>query len=260
MRVERLRGSAMRGLVLSVLLFVGVAAAAAESTSLHLAVASNFADAMRKLAAEYEATSGHQVVLSFGSTGKLYAQIVNGAPFDAFFAADVERPRLLEEAGLGLAGSRFTYAIGRVVLWSPEPGLVDDQGRVLRDDAFRHLALANPELAPYGVAARAVLQQMGVWEAVQGRLVMGQNIAQTYQFVDSGNAELGFVAYAQLRRGGERIAGSYWLPAPSSYPAIEQQAVVLRAGEAVEAFMAFVRSPDAVRVMRDFGYEVSDAE
>lgn len=234
---------------------------APESDRIHIAVASNFTGAMESLAVRFKEQTGHEVVLSHGSTGMLYAQIRNGAPFDAFFAADAERPALLDSAGVSLPGSRFTYAVGRIALWSPQAGRVDPDGAVLRSGEFRHLALANPELAPYGRAARTVLQATGDWDRLEPKRVVGQNIAQTYQFVESGNAELGFVAYSQLVAKNHAVGGgkgskrgSYWLAPQSMYAPIAQQAVVLKDGPVVRAFMDFVRSEDALEMIRGFGY------
>src|SRR5690606_25869413 len=176
-----------------------------------IAVATNFAATMNALIQRFEELTEHSVLASSGSTGSHYAQIRNGAPFDAFFAADDERPQLLEEEGLIVPGSRFLYAVGRLALWSPRPDYVDEEGRVLEAGGFRFLAIANPEVAPYGAAARDVLVARGLWDALQPRLVRGQDIGQTYQFVATGNAELGFVAWAQLARQEPEVQGSYWL-------------------------------------------------
>jgi len=226
------------------------------SGQISIAAASNFMDAIKSLAQRFEEKTGHKVVLSFGSTGKLYAQIKNGAPFDAFFAADVKHPELLEEEKIALPGSRFTYAVGKIALWSSKAGFVDENGQVLKTDKFLHLAIANPELAPYGEAARAILQAKGVWDKLQPKIVMGENIAQTFQFVESGNAELGFVALSQLKRPDQPAQGSYWQAPQSLYPLIEQQAVVLKDGETVRAFMDFVRSDTALDSIRGFGYGI----
>jgi len=223
---------------------------------IHVAAASNFAGAMTVIAQRFEAGTEHKVKLSFGSTGKHYAQIVNGAPFDVFFAADLRRPELLELEGLAVAGNRFTYAVGKLVLWSPQAALVDEHGGVLEHGEFRHLAIANPKLAPYGVAAREVLQARGLWDDLEGRLVRGENIGQAFQFVASGNAELGFVARSQLKRPGRVAEGSVWKVPQSLYSPIEQQAVLLKDKEAARAFMSFVRSAAAIRIIRDHGYEV----
>ena len=227
---------------------------------IRVAVASNFADTIRVLTRRFEAETGHRVLLVFGATGRHYAQIRHGAPFDAFFAADVRRPLLLEREGAALAGSRFTYAVGKVVLWSPKPGLVDGDGDVLESDRFRFLAIANPKLAPYGRAARQILQKRGVWKRLRGRMVRGENAGQTYNFVKSGNADLGFVAYSFIRRPDEPAGGSMWLPSPALYDPIEQQAVLLRDSEAARAFFRFVQGKKARMIIRRFGYGVVDAE
>lgn len=222
---------------------------------IRVAVASNFRPALAAAAERFQRSSGHEVVLIPGSTGKHYAQIVNGAPFDAFFAADAERPRRLEEERRSVPGSRFTYAIGRLVLWSPDADRVDPAGDVLKSDAFRHLAIANPELAPYGAAARSVLQALGQWETLGPKLVRGENIAQTFQFVISGNAQLGFVARSQLEAPGQAFGGSSWLPPQELYAPIEQQAVLLRETPAARSFMTFMRGEEARAIVRAYGYD-----
>jgi molybdate transport system substrate-binding protein len=226
-----------------------------EANELRVAVASNFADAMRVLAADFEVKTGHRVTLVFGSTGKHYAQIRNGAPFDVFFAADTARPQLLETQGVAQPGSRFTYAIGKVVLWSPRAGYVDPEGRVLRRASFRHLAIANPELAPYGKAAREVLQKLGLWDELKARTVRGQNVSQTFQFVKSGNAELGFVAYSQVARPGHPTEGSWWAVPQTLYAPIEQQAVLLQPSRIGADFLDFARSEGALELIRGYGYD-----
>src|SRR6185503_13564172 len=191
---------------------------------------------------------------SSGSTGGHYAQIKNGAPFEAFFSADAERPRLLEAEGIAVPGSRFLYAIGRVALWSSRAGYVDADGKVLETGDFRHLAIANPELAPYGAAAREVLMARGLWGRLQPRLVTSQDIGQAYGFVKTGNAELGFVAWAQLKQPSGEVAGSYWLVPESLHEPIEQEAVLLRDVPAARALMEFVKSPEAREIIRSHGY------
>lgn len=236
------------------------AAGHAAADRIQIAVASNFGATLADIADAYERHSDHQVVLVPGSTGKHYAQIRNGAPFDAFFAADVRRPELLEQAGVAIAGSRFPYALGRLALWSPQPGLVDPSGRVLESGSFRHLAIANPRLAPYGEAARRALRSLGRWDALADRLVYGENIGQTFHFVNSGNAELGLVAFSQIIRTGDDapsdpVKGSFWELPRSLYGPIEQQAVALTDGEATRAFLAYVRSDEARAIIRDSGYD-----
>lgn len=232
----------------------------AKADEVRVAVASNFRPAMTALTERFEQLSRHKIIAIHGSTGKHYAQIVNGAPFDAFFAADAERPLRLEAERRIVPASRFTYAIGKLVLWSPDPGRVDSEGRVLRDGEFMHLAIANPELAPYGAAARQVLQHLGLWERLTDRLVRGENIAQTFQFVASGNAELGFVARAQLIGTDHGQQGSSWEPPQSLYDLIEQQAVLLRDSAAGREFMVFTQSEAARALIRSSGYDVPDVQ
>lgn len=227
----------------------------ATAEPLTLAVAANFAGALETLAEQYEADTGDRVRISVGSTGRLYAQIRNGAPFDAFFAADVERPRKLEAQGLSVPDSRFTYAVGRLALWSPDPGRVDDAGRILATGGFEHLAIANPRLAPYGLAARQTLEKMGLWETLQPRLVRGENIGQTFHFVSSGHAELGFVALSQIPRDDDGgVRGSHWRIPTALYDPIEQQAVSLQDTQALREFMRFVRSDRARALIHRAGY------
>ncbi len=224
-----------------------------------VAVAANFALTAEKLARLFQQRTGHQVRLSIGSTGQLYAQIVQGAPFQVFLAADKARPRRLEAQGLTVAGSRFTYAQGRLVLWSPRPGLVDARGKVLRRGAFKHLALADPSTAPYGEAAREVLVKMGLWRRLGPRLVRGHSVSQTYQFVASGAAELGFIALSQVSGPAAKAGGSRWLPPQTWYRPLDQQAVLLARGRknpAAVAFWRFLRGPVARRVIRSFGYRI----
>jgi len=219
-----------------------------------VAVASNFSEAIKSISQRFETETGHRAILSFGSTGKHYAQIKNGAPFHAFFAADSRRPQLLEREGRIQPNSRFTYAVGRIALWSPNPGYVDAEHRVLQYGDFRHLAIANPKLAPYGRAAREVLQKQGLWNSLQRRMVRGENIGQTFQFVKSGNAKLGFVAYSQVKRPGHEASGSIWVVPQSLYTPIQQQAVLLSDNPTARAFLEFVRSPWSLDLIRAYGY------
>jgi len=236
----------------ALLLVCGFAAA----DEIRVAVASNFATASEAIVRRFEEISDHQVTLVFGSTGKHYAQILNGAPFAAFFAADERRPEMLESEGLVVRESRFTYAIGRLVLWSLEEGYVDSEGQVLESSGFRHLAIANPKLAPYGRAAQEMLQARGLWEGLERRLVRGENIGQTFQFVKSGNAELGLVALSQLTSPElESETGSRWVVPENLHSPIEQQAVLLEDTIASRAFAEFVRSEEARSIIRSFGYE-----
>ena len=208
---------------------------------IHIAVASNFSGVMKVLVKEYEEDTRHRVVLIPGSSGKHYAQIVNGAPFDLFFSADAIRPKLLDEQGLSEPNSRFTYAIGKLVLWSPNNNLVDSFGDVVGEGDFQYLAIANPKLAPYGKAAEEVIRSKDVWKKTQSKLVRGENVAQAYQFVASGNAGLGFVAYSQILKPNKTIQGSYWLVPEYLYSPIEQQAVLLKNNDLARHFLtAFI--------------------
>lgn len=245
-----------RRLLLILVIIAGAVPVGADE--IRVAVASNFAGAAREIASRFEQETGHRVVVASGATGKHYAQITNGAPFDVFLAADAERPELLESSGIALPGSRFTYALGELVLWSPRSGYVDPDGQVLDTGDFRRLAIANPKIAPYGRAAREVLTAAGLWEDLQPRLVRGENIAQTFQFVGSGNAELGFVARSQLQRPGRAIHGSWWKVPQSLYAPIVQQAVVLADDAAARAFADYLRSAEARKIIRDSGYGLPD--
>lgn len=234
--------------------FLFAVASPAASDEIRVATASNFRGAMTALARTFEETHRHEIVPIFGSTGKHYAQIVNGAPFDAFLAADTLRPEQLERDGLAVPGSRFTYATGILVLWSPREDFVDPQGLVLRSGRFRHLSIANPDLAPYGAAAREVLESLGLWSELGPRLVLGENVGQAFLFVSSGGAELGFVAGSQLLTGVTQQGGSSWRVPADRYRPIEQQAVLLRDSEGARAFLAFIRTDGAARIIRDHGY------
>lgn len=243
----------------SVLLLAALCGAAgAGAATIRIGVATNFATTLAALAEPFEDRSGHRVVVSSASTGKLYAQIKNGAPFDLFLAADVARPKRLEEEGEGVPGTRFTYAIGRIVLWSRRSQLVDAGGETLGRGDFNRLAIANPATAPYGLAARQALQRMGLWETLQPRLVRGENIAQTFQFVASGNAELGFVALSQLRARSE-FGGSSWKVPASLYEPIEQQAILLRGARqsaAARELIDYLRTAETRDILTRFGYGV----
>ena len=245
----------MKEIAINVLFTLALAAPAlSDAAEIRVATASNFRDAMTALAREFGQESEHRVVPVYGSTGKHFAQIINGAPFDAFFAADSRRPEQLEREGFTVPGSRFIYARGQLVLWSPRTEYVDDKGLVLSQGDFRHLAIANPELAPYGAAARDVLESLGLWQALGPRLVQGENIGQAFLFVASGNAELGFVAWSQLATGQQPVEGSMWRVPENLYRPVEQQAVALTDNEATRAFLAFIRGEQAARIIRAHGY------
>ncbi|MBB1486483.1 molybdate ABC transporter substrate-binding protein [Oceanospirillum sediminis] len=231
-----------------------------QAKELHVAVATNFLGTMQQLAQNYQKSTGHQLLISSGSTGALYAQISNGAPFDLFFAADNQRPEKLEQQGLILTGSRFTYAQGVLVLWSSEDNLVDAKGEVLRHGQYEYLSIANPDNAPYGFAARQVLEVKGVWQTLeqQQRLIRASNIGQTYSQVASGAAAMGFIALAQARLEKK---GSRWIPDASSYSPIMQQAVVLKTSsdpQLAQHFVSWLQQPSARRIIKNAGYYMPD--
>ena len=234
--------------------------ATARADTVNIAVAANFTAPAKVLAAVFEKTTGHTAKLSFGPTGGFYTQIKNGAPFDILLAADDERPARLEKEGDAVPGSRFTYAIGKLVLWSAKPGLVDAQGAVLRSGQFNKLAIANPKLAPYGAAAVETMNKLGLYSALQPRLVEGSSIGQAYQFVASGNADLGFVALAQIQEAGVIKGGSAWVVPTDLHTPIVQDAVILKraAGNpAAKAWMQLLRSPKVKeQLVRGYGYDV----
>jgi molybdate transport system substrate-binding protein len=244
-----------RALYVGVLLASLGAPVAADDVT--VAVAANFTNAINRLTPGFERTTGHKLVTSFGSTGKLYAQIRNGAPFDVFLAADEARPKRLEAEGAAVPNTRFTYAIGRLVLWSPDPDAVDPDGAVLRTGKFAHLAIANAKTAPYGAAAEQVLHRLGVWAHVAPRLVRGENITQTFQFVSTGNAALGLVALAQVRSLPPMRQGSQWIVPDQLHDPLRQDAVLLARGAdngAARAFLAYLRSPTVKSIIRGLGY------
>ena len=240
-------------------LVLGVASAAvAAAAEVSIAVASNFSAPMQAIARAFEKDTGHKAVMAFGSTGSFHAQVLNGAPFQVLLAADATTPAQLEKAALAVQDSRFIYATGRLVLWSKQAAMVDDQGAVLRNSAFRKLAVANPKLAPFGAAALETLTSLGLLAQVRDRLVEGQNIAQTHQFVSTGNAELGFVALSQVYANGRIAEGSGWLVPANLHRPITQEAVLLNAGRdkpAAAALMAYLKGDRARGIMRAFGYE-----
>ncbi len=224
-----------------------------------VAVAANFAAPAKRIAEAFARATGHQATLVTGSTGKFHAQIVNGAPFDVLLSADDETPAKLEQAGHAQAGTRFTYAVGRLVLWSANPGVVDGEGAVLKRGDFRHLAIANPKLAPYGQAAIETLAALGLTDSLRPRFVLGENIAQTHQFAASGNAELGFVALAQVAKNGRIADGSGWIVPAHLHRPIRQDAVLLARGRdnaAAKAFLGWLQGDDAKATIRSFGYDL----
>ena len=241
---------------LSALFFFLTSQARADEVS--IAVAANFTAPMQKIAAEFEKDSGHKVVAAFGSTGKFYAQIKNGAPFEVLLTADDETPTRLVTENAAVAGTQFTYAVGKLVLWAAKPAVVDAAGEVLKKGDFEHIALANPKLAPYGAAAIQAMKALGVYEALAAKVVTAENITQSYQFISTGNAQLGFVALSQVLKDG-KIEGSAWLVPAKLYQPIRQDAVILEKGKgkpAAEALMKFLKSDKAKAVIRSYGYDL----
>ena len=224
-----------------------------------VAVAANFAAPMQKIAALFEQDTGHKARLSLGSTGSFYAQIKNGGPFQIFLSADDETPLKLEQEGHAVAGTRFTYATGKLVLWSKQPGLVDDKGQVLFGNSFQRLAIANPKLAPYGAASLETLQRLNLLDTLKPKLVQGDNIAQTFQFVQTQNAQLGFLALSQVYADGKIMQGSAWIVPANMHSPLQQDALLLNAGKnlpAAEALLNYLKSEKAKAVIRSFGYSV----
>lgn len=238
-------------LLMSTIVLAGPGTAAAGEAT--VAVAANFTEPGKEIAALFEARTGHKVMLSFGGTGQFYAQIKQDAPYAALLSADEATPKKAEEEGLAVPGSRFTYAIGRLVLWSRTPALVTGE-ETLRKGGFDKIAIANPAIAPYGAAAVQVLTKLGLYMALTPKLVQGNTIAQTFQFAETGNAELAFVALSQVITKAE---GSRWLVSDTLYSPIQQDAVLLKKGagnEAATGFLAFLKGPEAAAVIARYGY------
>jgi molybdate transport system substrate-binding protein len=253
----RFKRPALLGLLIAPLLTVGLSATARAET-VSVAVAANFTDAVKAIGAAFKARTGNDVAVSSGATGALYTQISQGAPFEVFLSADTKTPKRAVDAGFGVKDSEFTYAVGKLVLFSADPALVTGE-ETLKAGRFEKLAIANPGTAPYGAAAMAAMQKLGVYDALQPRLVTGESIAQTYQFVDSRNAELGFVALSQIVG---RTDGSRWVLPQQDYAPIAQDAVLLTPGKdsaAAKDFLAFLRGEEAVKIIRRFGYEVGQS-
>lgn len=244
-------------LAAATLLMLG-ASLASRAAEVQVAVAANFFAPMKAIAAGFEKASGHKAMLSSGATGKFYAQIRSGAPFDIFLAADEQTPARLDKENATVAGSRFTYATGKLVLWSARPGLVDAQGEVLRSAKFAHIALAAPKLAPYGAAAVETLTRLGLLAQLEPRFVQGESIGQAFSFVSTGNAELGFVALSQVWENGKLKSGSAWIVPAQLHSPIRQDAVLLARGKdnaAAAALIAYLKSDAAKAVIRSFGYD-----
>ena len=231
----------------------------AHADEVQVAVAANFTAPIKDIAAAFEKDTGHKLVASFGPTGGFYSQIKNGAPFEVFFSADDATPAKLVEEGDAVKESRFTYAIGKLVLWSPKANYVDAKGDVLKKNAFEHLSIANPKTAPYGAAAVHVLEKLKLFDAVKPKLVEGSNITQAHQFVATGNAELGFVALSQVYKDGKLTEGSSWLVPSNLYDPIRQDAVILTKGKdsaAAKALVQYMKGPKAAAVIKSYGYDL----
>lgn len=234
-----------------------------RADEVQVAVASNFTKPMEKIAEQFRAETGHEAKLSFGSSGKFAAQISHGAPFEVFLSADASKPAKLLEQGLAVENTGFTYAQGRLALWSTQADYVDDQGEILKTGDFKHLSLADPKLAPYGEAAMQVLDNLQLTDQLRARFVQGENISQTLQFVKTGNAELGFVALSQIMQDGEISEGSAWIVPEDLYQPIRQDAVLLQSGKdsaAAKALLAFLQSEAAQAVISAFGYQLPASE
>ena len=232
----------------------------AHADEVQVAVAANFTAPIQAIARDFEKDTGHTLIAAYGATGQFYTQIKNGAPFEMFLAADESTPKTLEKEGEIVPGSRFTYAVGTLALWSAKEGYVDHDGKVLTENTFNHLAIANPKAAPYGLAATQVLAGMGLTDRVKGKIVEGQNITQAYQFVSTGNAELGFVALSQIYKDGKVSRGSAWIVPASMHDPIKQDAVILNKGKdsaAAKALVEYLKGPKAAAVIKSYGYELA---
>jgi molybdate transport system substrate-binding protein len=240
-------------------LFFSIVAGSVNAGEVNAAVAANFTAPVQQIAALFEKETGNTVKLSFGSTGKFYSQIKEGAPFDVLLAADEKTPKLLEQENLAVANSRFVYALGKLVLWSAKAGYVDDKGAVLSGGSYIKLSYADPKLAPYGFAAQETLQKLNLWGKVQSKLVTGDSITQAYQFAATGNAELAFIALSQITKDGKVADGSWWIVPADLYSPIKQSAVQLSAAKdkaTAQAFLAYLKSEKAQTIIRSFGYSL----
>ena len=230
-----------------------------QADEVQVAVAANFTAPIQAIASDFEKDTGHKLIAAYGATGQFYTQIKNGAPFEVFLAADDSTPEKLEKEGDIVPGSRFTYAIGTLALWSAKDGYVDDAGKVLEKNQFKHLSIANPKAAPYGLAATQVLAKQGLTDKVKDKIVEGQNITQAYQFVSTGNAELGFVALSQIFKDGKVSHGSAWIIPEAMHDPIKQDAVILKKGEnnpAAKALTEYLKGPKAEAIIKSYGYQL----
>lgn len=258
--VRSVRSSRLLGLMAGLVGATALATAGlAQAAEVQVAVAANFTAPMKQIATDFEKDTGHQAVLSFGSTGKFYTQIREGAPFEVFLAADDETPARIEKEGGAVAGTRATYAIGKLVLWSKDASLVDDQGAVLKGGKVDRLAIADPKLAPYGAAAVETLTKLGVYESLKGKIVQGESIGQAFQFAATGNAPLGFVALSQVYADGKLKEGSAWIVPADLYTPIRQDIVVLAKGKAnpaAAALVDYLKGDKARAVIKGYGYDL----
>ncbi|MFI8643575.1 molybdate ABC transporter substrate-binding protein [Pseudomonas iridis] len=232
---------------------------AAQADEVQVAVAANFTAPIQAIAADFEKDTGHKLIAAYGATGQFYTQIKNGAPFEVFLSADDTTPEKLEREGDTVKGSRFTYAVGTLALWSAKDGYVDTKGEVLKKNEYQHLSIANPKTAPYGLAATQVLEKLKLTEATKAKIVEGQNITQAYQFVSTGNAELGFVALSQIYKEGKVTSGSAWIVPASLHDPIKQDAVILNKGKdnaAAKALVEYLKGPKAAAVIKSYGYQL----
>ncbi|RON85541.1 molybdate ABC transporter substrate-binding protein [Pseudomonas fluorescens] len=232
---------------------------AVQADEVQVAVAANFTAPIQAIAADFEKDTGHKLVAAYGATGQFYTQIKNGAPFEVFLSADDTTPEKLEKEGDTVKGSRFTYAIGTLALWSAKEGYVDAQGEVLKKNEYQHLSIANPKAAPYGLAATQVLEKLKLTDATKAKIVEGQNITQAYQFVSTGNAEIGFVALSQIYKEGKVSSGSAWIVPASLHDPIKQDAVILNKGKdnaAAKALVEYLKGPKAAAVIKSYGYQL----
>lgn len=233
---------------------------ASWSATVLVAVAANFSKPMTEIVSQFEKATGHSAKLSFGSSGKFVSQLENGGPFEVLLSADEKGPEKLEQAGLTVPNSRFVYALGRLVLWSATPNFVDDKGKILMTSNFKHLALADPKVAPYGAAAIDVLKKLKLFEKLQPLFVQGENIAQTYQFISTANAELGFLALSQVIKNGKIVGGSSWIIPDNLHAPIRQSAVLMKKGAenpAALALIDYLKSIPALAIIKKYGYDLA---
>ena len=243
----------------SALLLIATSVTDLHAAEAQIAVAANFAEPIKAIASVLKKTTGHTIKVTLGATGNLYAQIKNGAPFDVLLAADTNTPEKLEKESMAQPGSRFTYATGKLVLWSADAKRVDAKGEVLKSANLGKVSYANPKTAPYGAATMKVLDSLGLTAAITPKLVQGESIGQTFAFAATGNADVGFVAMSQVLEGGKLKSGSMWVIPQTLYAPIRQDAIVLQRGtdnEAAKALMQLLKSPNIKDLIRSYGYEL----